>query len=66
VSLTNKGEIEMTKIETAINFLSLWVARLALAVLAVAGLLHLLGGVDAMIAYPVTGIAVAFLLKETL
>jgi hypothetical protein len=56
----------MTKLETAINFLSLWVARLALAVLAVAGLLHLLGGVDPIIAYPVTGIAVAFLLKETL
>jgi hypothetical protein len=56
----------MTKLETGINFVSLWIARLALSVLAVAGMLHLLGGVDPMIAYPITGIAVAFLLKETL
>ena len=56
----------MTKIETAINFLFLWAARLALAVLAVAGMLHLLGGVDPMIAYPITVFSVAFLLKETL
>lgn len=56
----------MTKIETLVSFLSLWVARLALATLAVAGMLHLLGGVDPMIAYPITIIAVAFLVKETL
>lgn len=57
---------KQTKAEKFINFVSLWVARLALSVLAVAGMLHLLGGVDPMIAYPVTFVAVAFLLKETL
>ena len=57
---------DQNKLDKAVGFLSLWIARLALSVLAVAGLLHLLGGVDPMIAYPVTGIAVAFLLKETL
>lgn len=56
----------MTKIETVISFVSLWIARLALATLAVAGMLHLLGGVDPIIAYPITIISVAFLVKETL
>ncbi len=57
---------KLSKGERLINFVSLWIARLALATLAVAGMLHLLGGVDAMIAYPVTFVSVAFLLKETL
>ena len=57
---------KQTKPERFIAFVSLWIARLALSVLAVAGLLHLLGGVDPVIAYPVTFVAVAFLLKETL
>lgn len=57
---------KQTKVDKVVSFVSLWIARFALSVLAVAGLLHLLGGVDPMIAYPVTGIAVAFLLKETL
>ena len=57
---------KISKGERFINFVSLWIARLALATLAVAGMLHLLGGVDAMIAYPVTFVSVAFLLKETL
>lgn len=56
----------MTRTEKVINFVSLWIARLALSTLAVAGMLHLLGGVDPMIAYPVTFVSVAFLLKETL
>lgn len=56
----------MTKIETAVSFTSLWVARFALATLAVAGMLHLLGGVDPIIVYPITVISVAFLVKETL
>lgn len=59
--------IEMAqKLETAINFTSLWIARLALSVLAFAGMMTLLGGIDDMIRYPVAGLAVAFLLKETL
>lgn len=49
-----------------VSFLSLWVARLALTVLAVAGMMNLLGGVDHVIAYPVAVLFVAFLLKETL
>ena len=57
---------KQTKSERFIAFVSLWIARLALSILAVAGLLHLLGGVDPVIAYPVTFVAVAFLLKETL
>lgn len=57
---------KQTKVEKAISFVSLWIARLALTTLAVAGMLHLLGGIDPMIAYPVTFISVAFLLKETL
>lgn len=57
---------EATKTERAIAFVSLWVARIALATLAVAGLLHLLGGVDPVIVYPVSVISVAFLVKETL
>lgn len=55
-----------TKFERFVAFISLWVARLALSTLAVAGLLHLLGGVDPMIAYPVALVSVAFLVKETL
>lgn len=54
------------KIENLINYTSLWVARLALSVLAIAGMMTLLGGVDDMIRYPVSVLAVAFLLKETL
>lgn len=57
---------KQSKSEKFIAWVSLWVARLALATLAVAGELHLLAGVDAMIAYPVTVVSVAFLLKETL
>ncbi len=56
----------MTKAEKATNFIALWVARLGLAVLAVAGLIHLLSGVDPTIVYPVAVVSVAFLLKEVL
>lgn len=57
---------KISKSEKAIAFVSLWIARGALSVLAFAGLMHLLGGVDPMIAYPVSFLGVAFLLKETL
>lgn len=57
---------KISKTERAIAFVSLWVARIALSVLAFAGLMHLLGGIDPMIAYPVSFLGVAFLLKETL
>lgn len=56
----------MTKTEKAISFVFLWIARAVLAVLAVAGMLHLLAGLDAYIVYPVTVVTVAFLLRETL
>lgn len=59
-------EVKLTRTEKAITFVSLWVARVALSVLAFAGLMHLLGGIDPMIAYPVSFLGVAFLLKETL
>ena len=68
----NNKEKEMTDItrisksDKIVSFLSLWIARLALSVLAVAGGLHFLGGVDPMIAYPFVAVSVAFLLKETL
>lgn len=58
---------KQTKTEKVINFLSLWVARIALSTLAFAGMVHLLGGrVDPMIVYPISGLLVAFLVKETL
>jgi len=57
---------KISKGERIVSFFSLWIARLALATLAVAGGLHFLGGVDPMIAYPFVAISVAFLLKETL
>lgn len=57
---------EITKSDKVIAFLSLWIARFALAVLAFAGGMFFLGGVDALIAYTFVGITVAFLLKETL
>ena len=57
---------KISKGEKVVSFLSLWIARLALSVLAVAGGLHFLGGVDPMIAYPFVAVSVAFLLKETL
>lgn len=56
----------VNKFELIIGFLGLWVARVALAVLAYAGAMHLLGGVDVAIRYPFAALAVAFLLKETL
>lgn len=56
----------MSKFEKGISWLSLAIAFGGLAVLAVAGLLHLLSGVDAMIAYPISVISVGFLIKEVL
>jgi hypothetical protein len=55
-----------SKVDKSIAFVSLWVARLALTVLAFAGMITLLGGIDAEIAYPIAVLSVAFLLKETL
>lgn len=55
-----------SKTDRFVGFCSLWVARLALSTLAVAGLSHLIDGVDPIIKWPVTVISVAFLLKETL
>lgn len=58
---------KQTKTEKVIAFLSLWIARIALSTLAFAGMIHLIGGsVDPMIAYPISGLLVAFLVKETL
>lgn len=71
-SLNNIGEKKMTnndklsRGEKIVGVLSLWIARLALTTLAVAGAIHLLGGIDPVIAYPFAGVGVAFLLKETL
>lgn len=62
--MTNNDKLSRT--EVLISFIALWAARFALATLAVAGGLHLLGGVDPIIAYPFVGMGVAFLLKETL
>ncbi len=57
---------ENSKFEVVVQFIALWVARLALAVLAYGGAMHFLGGVDEAIRYPFAALAVAFLLKETL
>jgi hypothetical protein len=55
-----------SRAEKVIAFCGLWIARVALALLGVAGMLTLLGGVDPVIAYPVAVVSVGFLLKETL
>lgn len=61
--MANK-EIKFT--EKVVNWLSKWVSRLILAVLSVAGLIHLLGGVQEMIAWPVAIVLTTLLIKETL
>jgi hypothetical protein len=58
--------IPTSRTDRAIAFGSLWVARLSLSVLAFAGMMYLLGGIDHTIAYPVSVVAVALLVKETL
>lgn len=57
---------KQSKSEKVIAFVSLWVARFVLAVLAFAGTLHILGGIDQILAYGVSVVLVGFLLKETL
>lgn len=54
------------RLENIINFITLALARIILSTLAIAGMVHLLGGVDPIIVYPVSIAFVAFLLKETL
>lgn len=56
----------MSKLETVMNKAFYVFAVLGLAVLAVAGMLHLTAGIDAVIAYPITTVTVAFLLREIL
>lgn len=56
----------MTRIQTVIDFLAKWIARIILTALAYAGMVWLLGGVDPLIAYFVSGVVVVYLLKETL
>lgn len=62
----SEKENKPTRGERFVSFSALWVARLALATLSVAGMIHLLSGVDVVILYPVAVVSVAFLLKETL
>lgn len=57
---------EISKMEKFFGWLFLWIARAALAVLAVAGMTYFLGGIDDMIRYPVAIVTTAFLLKEVL
>lgn len=57
---------KISKSEKLLSILALWIARIALATLAVAGGIQLLGGIDRLIAYPFVVVGVAFLLKETL
>lgn len=54
------------KFEAFTANVTLWVARLALTVLAYAGLMSFLGRVDDIIANGITILLVAFLVKETL
>lgn len=55
-----------TKTDAFIAWIALWVSRIALAVLAIAGAMKFLGGIDIVIALPFAFIGVALLLKETL
>lgn len=57
---------EITKTDKAVAFVSLWVARLVLTLLALAGMMYFLAGIDRAIAYPIAIVTVAFLVKETL
>lgn len=52
--------------ERFISFVTLWISRIALAVLAVAGMLFFLSSVDPVIGWPIAVGTVALLLKETL
>jgi hypothetical protein len=54
------------KLEAFTANVTLWVARLALTILAYAGLMSFLGRVDDIIANGITILLVAFLVKETL
>ena len=56
----------MSKLETVMSKAFYVLAVLGLAVLAVAGMLHLVAGLDPMIGYPITAVVVAFLLREIL
>lgn len=56
----------ITTSEKIINFVGLWVARLVLSTLALAGALSLLSDLTSWIAYGFSIVLVAFLLKETL
>jgi hypothetical protein len=66
-AMANKENEKVGKFENIIGFVFLWIARFGLGFLAVAGMLHLLGGeIDPVILYPISVGMVAFLLKETL
>lgn len=56
----------MQKLDKATAFTTLWIARLALTVLAFAGVMSFLGRVDTVIAYGVAVLLVGLLVKETL
>lgn len=62
----NMTDDKPSKVEKVIAYLFLQLARLALATLAFAGMVHLIGGVDPIIAYPISVVSIAFLVKETL
>lgn len=59
-------EKQLTRTDKIVNFLGKWIAILSLATLSVAGLVHLIGGVDPTISYPIAVIAVGYLVKEIL
>ena len=54
----------MKKLTLAGAFLYKWGSVLALAVLAVAGVMYLLGGVAFSISVPISGVLVALLVRE--
>lgn len=63
----NNKEVATKKVKSnfsLIEFISKWIAILAMAVLAFAGIVSLLDGVDKVIAYITGVILVAFLTKE--
>ena len=54
------------KLEKLINWVFLWGSRALLALLAVAGGIHIAAGIDPVILYPLSVIFVAYLVRETL
>ena len=62
--MANEKKVKFTT--KATNWVAFWGARVLLAIAAVAGVKHLIAGVDPIIAWPIAIVLVAYLIKETI